>query len=119
MDNISAYTAIFSVCGLIILSYIFSVIHRITRIPSVLLLLGTGLLLRYLSDSMGLPFNIPSGMVEFLGTIGLIMIVLEAGLDLEMSPEKVQLIRNSFFSAGPRRRRTASAESVTSIDWPR
>ena len=59
MEHVSAYVILFSVCGLIILSYLFSVLNRLTRIPSVLLLLGTGILLRYLSEMAGLPFYIP------------------------------------------------------------
>lgn len=99
MENLSAYTVLLSVCGLVILSYLFSLVHRLTRIPSVLLLLGTGILLRYLSESMGFPFDIPPALVEILGTVGLIMIVLEAGLDLEITRSKLPLIRNSFWSA--------------------
>jgi len=99
MENLSTVTVLFSVCGLIILSYLFSVLNRATRIPSVLLLLGTGILLRYLSDTMGFPFYIPPAVTEILGTVGLIMIVLEAGLDLEVTQQKLRLIRNSFWSA--------------------
>ena len=98
MENLSAYTVLFTFCGLIILSYLFSVLNRATRIPSVLLLLGTGILLRYLSGIMGFTFHIPPTLIEMIGTVGLIMIVLEAGLDLEVSREKLPLIRNSFFS---------------------
>lgn len=98
MENLSAYTVLFTFCGLIILSYLFSVLNRATRIPSVLLLLGTGILLRYLSGIMGFTFHIPPALIEMIGTVGLIMIVLEAGLDLEVSREKLPLIRNSFFS---------------------
>jgi hypothetical protein len=99
MEHLNAYTVLFSVCGLVILSYLFSILNRATRIPSVLMLLGTGILLRYLSDSLGFPFHIPPPVVEILGTVGLIMIVLEAGLDLEVTKEKLPLIRSSFFSA--------------------
>lgn len=99
MEKISAITVLFSVCGLVILSYLFSVLNRATRIPSVLLLLGTGILLRYLTDTAGLPFDIPPAVVEILGTVGLIMIVLEAGLDLEITKKKLPLIRSSFLSA--------------------
>ncbi|MCB0574274.1 MAG: cation:proton antiporter, partial [Saprospiraceae bacterium] len=99
MENLSTYSLLFIFCGLIILSYLFSVINRVTRIPSVLLLLGTGMLLRYLSEWMGWSFEIPPALVELLGTIGLIMIVLEAGLDLEVMREKIPLIRSSFASA--------------------
>lgn len=99
MENFSAYTVLLSVSGLVILSYLFSLLHQLTRIPSVLLLLGTGILLGYLSKSMGFPFYLPPAVVEILGTVGLIMIVLEAGLDLEITESKLPLIRNSFWSA--------------------
>lgn len=99
MENISAYPVLLSVCGLIILSYLFSLLNRVTRIPSVLMLLGTGMLLRYLSDYLGFPFHIPPAMVEILGTVGLIMIALEAGLDLEVTKAKLPLIGQSFWSA--------------------
>lgn len=99
MQDLSAYTLLFIFCGLIILSYLFSVLNRITRIPSVLLLLGTGILLRYLADLTGFVFVAPPTMIEIIGTVGLIMIVLEAGLDLEVTRGKLPLIRNSFFSA--------------------
>ena len=38
-------------------------------------------------------------VVEGLGVVGLIMIVLEAGLDLKLNRQKVPLIRRSFLSA--------------------
>lgn len=99
MENLSTYTILFAVCGLVILSYLFSILNRMTRLPSVLMLLGTGILLRYVSDLAGFSFEIPKTIIEFLGTIGLIMIVLEAGLDLEINREKLPLIRRSFLSA--------------------
>jgi len=99
MENLTALHILFSVCGLIILSYLFSVLNRATRIPSVLLLLATGILLRYLLSSTGNSFIIPQAVTEILGTVGLIMIVLEAGLDLEVTKAKLPLIKSSFFSA--------------------
>ncbi len=99
MENLSASAILVSLCGLIVLSYFFSVIHRVTRIPSVILLMGTGVALRYLTDSTGSTVAVPGGLVEVLGTVGLIMIVLEAGLDLEFSREKLVLIRRAFLSA--------------------
>ncbi len=99
MENLTAYNILFAFCGLIILSYLFSVLNRLTRIPSVLMLLGTGILLRYAADSAGLSYEVPPTLIEFLGTVGLIMIVLEAGLDLEITRDKLPMIRSSFVSA--------------------
>src|SRR5690606_27796877 len=64
----------------------------------VLLLLFGGILFRWFGDLNNIILNIPDKMVEILGVIGLIMIVLEAGLDLKLGKDKLVLIRNSFFS---------------------
>lgn len=99
LENVTAYQVLFCVCALIIVSYLFSVLHRLTRIPSVLMLLGLGIALKQISVWFGATLPVPGALVEFLGTIGLIMIVLEAGLDLTITKGHQKLIRNSFFSA--------------------
>lgn len=67
--------------------------------PSVLLLLFAGIGLRFVALANNIVIPLPSQMIEALGVVGLIMIVLEAGLDLKIQKEKLGLIRNSFFSA--------------------
>jgi Kef-type K+ transport system membrane component KefB len=86
-------------CGLIVLSYFFSIISRYIKIPSVLLLLFAGIGFRTIADANSFVINIPPTFVEGLGVVGLIMIVLEAGLDLKVTKDKVPLIRGSFFAA--------------------
>lgn len=95
----SANTVIIVVSSLIILSYLFNIIGRWIKVPSVLLLIGTGIAVNNLSETFGWERFTVTQPVEVLGTIGLIMIVLEAALDLKLEREKVPLIRNSFFSA--------------------
>ena len=77
----------------VILSYLFNLLSRATRIPSVLMLLSTGLALRALSEGP-LQGRIPDMQpaLEVLGSIGLIMIVLEAALDLELVRENRKMI---------------------------
>lgn len=87
------------VCTTIILSYIFSIVSRYIRVPSVLLLLFAGTALRWAADHYQWKWDIPDRLTESLGVVGLIMIVLEAGLDLKLARSKLTLIRNSFFSA--------------------
>lgn len=86
-------------CCVVVLSYLFSILARLIRVPSVLLLLFAGIGLRVLADSNEFVVYLPPVLIEGLGVIGLIMIVLEAGLDLKLERSKVPLIRNSFFSA--------------------
>lgn len=95
----NSYTIIILLSSIVILSYFFTVISKKTNIPSVLLLIGTGVAIKYLSGQYGLPLQDVDFLVKILGAVGLIMIILEAGLDLDVTRNKIGLIRNSFFSA--------------------
>ena len=99
MGNLNTEELLIAVCSLVVVSYIFSILSRYIRIPSVLLLLFAGIGLRYLADRFAVDIAFPAKFVEALGVVGLIMIVLEAGLDLKLGRNKLKLIRDSFFSA--------------------
>jgi NhaP-type Na+/H+ or K+/H+ antiporter len=96
MEIFSSYNLIIEVSVIIILSFIFNGISKKTNVPSVLMLivLGVGLqyALGYFTD------NIPSffSILEVLGIVGLIMIVLEAALELELKREKLMPILKSM-----------------------
>ena len=87
------------ICSLVVLSYLFSIVSRYIRIPSVLLLLFAGIGFRAVADLYQWNFFFSDQLIESLGVVGLIMIVLEAGLDLKVGKDKLKLIRDSFFSA--------------------
>lgn len=97
MEVISPYTAIIGVSVIIIVSYFFNIISQKTNIPSVLMLIGLGILLK-----QGMKFiDLTAGdslfkILELLGIVGLIMIVLEAALDLRLTKEKWPTIWKSF-----------------------
>lgn len=99
MSNVSTELLLILVCSLVVISYLFSILSRYIRIPSVLLLLFAGLGFRLLADHYNSEVSAPAQLVELLGVVGLIMIVLEAGLDLKLGRDKLKLIRDSFFSA--------------------
>ncbi|HWB28182.1 MAG TPA: cation:proton antiporter [Chitinophagaceae bacterium] len=99
MQNLSTEILILIFCGVIVVSYLFSIISRYIKIPSVLLLLAAGIALRYIATEEHWQISFPPNLTEFLGIAGLVMIVLEAGLDLKLSRGKLKLIRNSFFAA--------------------
>lgn len=90
---------IISLCILTLLSYIFDLSGRKTRIPGVILLLLLGIIVRLLSDFLSI--NVPNlqPALPVLGTIGLILIVLEGSLDLELRREKLPLIGQTFLAA--------------------
>ncbi|MBL7761792.1 MAG: cation:proton antiporter [Chitinophagaceae bacterium] len=99
MENLNVEELLIIICSVVVMSYVFSIVSQYIRIPSVLLLLVAGIALRFLSDNSGMSIVFPEKIVESLGIVGLIMIVLEAGLDLKLERSKIPLIRNSFFSA--------------------
>jgi Kef-type K+ transport system membrane component KefB len=99
MNGLTVEWLLIIVSGMVVMSYFFSVISKFIRVPSVLLLLFTGVGLRILADSTGTKIALPDSLVQLLGIVGLVMIILEAGLDLKLKREKLSLIRNTFFSA--------------------
>lgn len=84
---------------IIIISYLFNLVASRYSIPSVLLLIVLGVALKGLVSATGMqpPDLIP--ILEVLGTIGLIMIVLEASLDLELEKGKRKMISRAFFTS--------------------
>ena len=86
-------------CLLVLLAYFFDITSKYTKIPGVILLICLGIVMRVLSESAGL--NVPN-MKPYLpvfGTLGLIMIVMEASLDLKLRKSKVSLIKRSVSSS--------------------
>lgn len=96
VNDINAYGLVIGGSLVIILSYFANLLAKRTNIPSVLVLIGMGVALRQGLNAMGLTGIPYEGLVlELLGTIGLIFIVLEAALDLELKKEKLPLILKS------------------------
>ena len=88
--------------SIVILSYVFSVYSKRTGIPSVLLLIGLGIAVGLFGNyfetfSFDKYKSILDPLLKILGTVGLVLIVLEAALDLKLLKEKVGLITRSFF----------------------
>ena len=86
---------------LIIFSYLFDLIARKTKFPSVILLMFTGILVRVGTTIYGVnKFDFLNNLIPVLGTIGLILIVLEGALELEITVEKLPVIIKGFLAAG-------------------
>ncbi len=100
MDLLNPYIEVIAVCLVLILSYHFNWISKVFSIPSVLLLILLGIGIRFGLDFLNIKI---SGnlihVLELIGIVGLIMIVLEASLDLELTIEKRPLVLKSFFLA--------------------
>ncbi len=96
MEVFSSYTIIIACSLIIIVSYFFNSISRKTSVPSVLMLIVLGVIINkilFFSGYKNINF-LPT--LELLGIIGLIMIVLEAALDLELTKEKWPIIWKSL-----------------------
>lgn len=85
--------------GIVILSYIFNLVSKKTNIPSVLMLIATGIAIKHTTVYYWAIQADVMKLVKVLGAVGLIMIVLEAALDLKVNRTKLKLIGDSFFSA--------------------
>lgn len=99
IDFSNPYVLIIGASVIVILSYFFNLIAAKTSVPSVLMLILTGIIIQQVfigPDGNGIDF-MPA--LEILGILGLIMIVLEAALDLELSKEKLPLIGRTLLVA--------------------
>jgi len=94
-----ASTIIISFCILLLIAYMFDLSSSKTKIPSVILLLLLGWTLHQLTDFLNIQLPNFSSMLPILGSIGLILIVLEGSLELDLSKSKIGLIKKSFFGA--------------------
>lgn len=99
MIEFDVYLAITALSGLIIVSYLFSLLSARTRIPTVLMLLLLGVGIREATSAAGNYVEIPLDFIQFFGVLGLILILLEAGLDLKLRREKFSLIGRATGSA--------------------
>ncbi|MEO6670621.1 MAG: hypothetical protein ABIN36_14145 [Ferruginibacter sp.] len=90
---------IITICILLLIAYIFDLTSARTKIPSVILLLFLGWSVRQLSKLFSIPIPDLTALLPGLGTIGLILIVLEGSLELEFDKSKIPLIRKSFILA--------------------
>lgn len=88
---------IIGICLILLISYLFDITTKFTKIPSVILLLVAGWSLHQLSEFFS--FSVPNFTVilPVLGTIGLILIVLEGSLELELSHSAKPVIKKSIF----------------------
>ena len=94
-----ANTIIITLCILVLAAYIFDLTASKTRIPSVILLLFLGWILRRVTSYFHLHIPDLSIVLPILGTVGLILIVLEGSLELELNKSKSPLISKSFVTA--------------------
>jgi len=99
MAVLGSYPLIIAGCLIILLSFIFTKIANRTNVPAVLMLIGLGVLIQYSLKLMKVPEIDFFPLLEVIGIIGLIMIVLEAALELELKKDKIKVILKSLIIA--------------------
>jgi potassium/hydrogen antiporter len=90
---------IITLCSLLLLAYLFDISSAFTRIPSVILLLILGWLARKGLDFFEMEVPNLNQLLPLFGTIGLVLIVMEGALELELNKSKLSVLRKSFLNA--------------------
>jgi len=86
-------------CILILIAYIFDVISFRVKTPSVILLLTLGILSQQLAFLFKIHVPDLHVLLPVFGTVGLILIVLEGALELELDRTKFPIIKKSLILA--------------------
>lgn len=92
-----------SLSAIVILSYIFDLLASKIKLPSVILLMALGIAIKVSATALGIDFAAYESKIKailpILGTLGLIFIVLEGALELEVNSDKKAIMINSFSAA--------------------
>ena len=99
IDIFSPYMLIIEASVILVYSFFCGILAKKTNIPSVLMLILGGILAAQALKIYSVAELDLFPYLEVLGIVGLIMIVLEAALDLEITKEKLPLIGNSLLIA--------------------
>ena len=95
----SVYTLVIAASAIVILSYFYNILSKRINVPSVLMLIVTGIIIKQVMNYFNVGRIDWFPYLELLGIVGLIMIVLEAALDLKLEKEKLPLIGKSLLVA--------------------
>jgi len=93
------YQTILSVSLFLLAVFAIEQTCRRWGVPSVIVLVTGGLVARPLLESIGVEFAWAGALVPLVGTIGLVLIVLEGALDIELRRERLRLIGATLFLA--------------------
>ena len=85
-------TAILAAAAWLLLAYALERFGRRFRVPAVVMLILCGLAVRQILDAFGIELRWIQPIVPVIGTVGLILIVLEGALDLTVTRERQSLI---------------------------
>ena len=90
---------ILALCFIVIVAYIFDITSKYSRIPGVILLIFLGIATQVISSSLHIVVPNMKPYLPVIGTLGLVMIIMEASLDLKLDIRKKELITKAVISA--------------------
>ncbi len=83
----------------VLISYAFDLFSSRFKTPSVLLLLLLGMITRQVTEYFAVQVPYVNTILPTLGTLGLILIVLEGGLDLELHADRLSMLRRTLMAS--------------------
>lgn len=93
------FAIIITICVLLLLAYAFTVTSSKTKIPSVILLLLLGWVVKQATDVLHIVVPDLNPLLPFFGTVGLVLIVLEGSLELELNKRKLPFVAKTLVTA--------------------
>jgi hypothetical protein len=93
------YHAILIASVVLLLSFAIERIGRATSLPTVIVMVVVGLFARPLFAAMGITLDGLDVTVPIIGTIGLVLIVLEGALDIKLRREQLRLVSGAIAMA--------------------
>lgn len=93
------YQAILLVSCLLLVAFGVERLSKITGIPAVVVMIAMGLLGRPILESAGVGLGGVHAAVSVLGTVGLVLIVLEGAFDLQLRRDRLRTASQAFASA--------------------
>jgi len=93
LGELTTYHYILIFAGTVIISYLFNSYSKKSGIPAVLMLIALGVLVGIFTGKWDVKYDF---VLKIFGTVGLILIVLEAALDLKLLKEKLGVIIKSL-----------------------
>jgi len=90
---------ILTLCVIVILSYIFDISFKYSKIPGVVLLIAMGIALQVTVEYSGLKIPNMRPVLPILGTLGLIFIVMDASLEIKLEKKKARGLGKGILAA--------------------
>lgn len=90
------YQAILGASVFLLLIHALERLCRAVSFPSVIVLIAGGMIAKPLLDDVGITLDWAGSLVPIIGTVGLVLIVLEGALDMELKRDRLRLLGATF-----------------------